>query len=292
MATRARQVRAVRAVPPGDIIRRELEARGWTQQELAEIMDRPLAALNQIIGGRKQITANTATELGRAFGTSAELWLNLETAYRLSLTRTPAAEERLKGVEERSVLREAAPCLGELTKRGWLPSDDGSRSLTERLLAYFGVDSLEGLRSPQLAAAFRRSPTSTADQVTLAAYARRVELCTEGQVVADYSREGLEQNVAALLALTRDAGAESQVPHVLRELGVRFVVVPTLPGAKIDGVTLHRPSGPIVALSRRLPWLDSFWFTLLHEVGHIVLGHTEDRVEEDLKLASDDPVEQ
>ena len=71
--------------PPGEFIREELEARGWAQSDLAEILGRPLAAVNQIVQGKRAVTARTAKELAAAFGTSAELWLNLETSWRLSL---------------------------------------------------------------------------------------------------------------------------------------------------------------------------------------------------------------
>jgi len=65
--------------PPGDFIREELEAREWTQGDLAEILGRPLQAVNEIVAGKKAITPETAQGLGDAFGTGPELWMNLET---------------------------------------------------------------------------------------------------------------------------------------------------------------------------------------------------------------------
>jgi len=70
--------------PPDDFIREELDARGWTQRDLAEILGRPTQAINAIINAKKEITPKTAVALGAAFGTSPEFWLNLESAYRLS----------------------------------------------------------------------------------------------------------------------------------------------------------------------------------------------------------------
>jgi HTH-type transcriptional regulator/antitoxin HigA len=75
--------------PPGQFIREELEARHWTQTDLARVLDRPLQVVNEIVRGRKRITAETAKELAAAFGTSAELWLNLEAAYRLAHAKDP-----------------------------------------------------------------------------------------------------------------------------------------------------------------------------------------------------------
>ena len=77
------KLRPARATPPGRIIRRELEARGWTQKDLAEITGRPEQVISQIIQGRKQVTPETALQLAAAFGTSADLWLNLEANYQI-----------------------------------------------------------------------------------------------------------------------------------------------------------------------------------------------------------------
>ncbi len=75
--------------PPGDFLRDELAERGWTQADLARVIGRPLQTVNQIINGSKRITVETAKELGLALGTGPEVWLNLETAYRLHTTPEP-----------------------------------------------------------------------------------------------------------------------------------------------------------------------------------------------------------
>ena len=75
--------------PPGEFIRDELEERCWTQSDLAKIMGRSQPAINEIISGKRSITPETAIALGSAFGTSAELWLNLESAFRLAETNCP-----------------------------------------------------------------------------------------------------------------------------------------------------------------------------------------------------------
>jgi HTH-type transcriptional regulator / antitoxin HigA len=74
-------------VPPGESVQEELTARGWTQRQLARKMRRPIQAVNEIIRGRRQITAEMALALGDALGTSAEMWLGMEVRYRLHLAR-------------------------------------------------------------------------------------------------------------------------------------------------------------------------------------------------------------
>jgi len=84
------------AIPPGSVLAEELEARGLTQSRLAQLMHRPLQAVNEIVRGRKRITGATALELADALGSSAELWIRLEADYELNkarLARRPAARK-------------------------------------------------------------------------------------------------------------------------------------------------------------------------------------------------------
>ena len=79
MATR----RPAEVFPPGEFLREELEARGWTQDDLAAILGRTTTTVNQIIGGQRSITPATARGLAAALGTTPQFWLNLESAYQL-----------------------------------------------------------------------------------------------------------------------------------------------------------------------------------------------------------------
>ncbi len=83
-------------LPPGDFIREEIEARGWTQSDLATILGRPLTAVNQIITGRRAVTPETAKSRAEAFGTSPEFWMNLETQYQLSRAVGPEGAVRAR----------------------------------------------------------------------------------------------------------------------------------------------------------------------------------------------------
>ncbi len=80
------------AIPPGETLADELDAREMTQKALAEKMGRPLQAINEIVNGKKAITAETALELQDVLGIEAEFWMNLESHYRLTL-----AHNRRKG---------------------------------------------------------------------------------------------------------------------------------------------------------------------------------------------------
>ena len=72
------------AIPPGKMLLDTIKALSISQTELARRMDRPVQAINKIIEGKKEITADTAAQLEDVLGTPAHIWLNLERDYRLN----------------------------------------------------------------------------------------------------------------------------------------------------------------------------------------------------------------
>jgi len=78
---RTRKRRLAEAFPPGEFIREELEARGWTHEILAEKAGLPKSTIERIIRAEKTVTPADAKGLSRAFGTSATIWMNLQRMY-------------------------------------------------------------------------------------------------------------------------------------------------------------------------------------------------------------------
>lgn len=77
----------MRAVHPGFVLRDELQELGVTPTELARQIEVPPNRISQIIAGKRGVTGETALRLGHWFGTSAEFWLNLQTAHDLRIAR-------------------------------------------------------------------------------------------------------------------------------------------------------------------------------------------------------------
>ncbi len=82
------------AVTPGDILKRELDARGLTQKEFAQTIGRPEQVVSEVIRGKKSITVDTAIAFGDALGIEAEFWLTAEMHYRLDSARRALAGNR------------------------------------------------------------------------------------------------------------------------------------------------------------------------------------------------------
>jgi HTH-type transcriptional regulator/antitoxin HigA len=128
----ANLLKPARATSPGRVLLRELDARGWSQRDLAAIMGRPYQAINQIARGVKRITPETARELAQAFGTSPELWMNLEVNYRLQLAKQ---EKKEREIARRSHLYSLAP-VAELIRRGQIEGSDDVDELEKQVREY------------------------------------------------------------------------------------------------------------------------------------------------------------
>jgi len=76
-----------RIVTPGKILNRELEARNWTKDDLADKMGYSLENIETILNGDKEITTEIANDLSKTLEISSEVWINLETNYRSYLAK-------------------------------------------------------------------------------------------------------------------------------------------------------------------------------------------------------------
>jgi antitoxin HigA-1 len=80
------------SIHPGEILADELEELGVSPAELARQLSVPANRISQIIAGKRSITGDTALRLGHWFRTSAQFWLNLQTAYDLTVAQRAAGK--------------------------------------------------------------------------------------------------------------------------------------------------------------------------------------------------------
>lgn len=78
--------------PPGKLLREELKERKITQKDFANTLGMQQSHLNEILQGKRRISAQMAVKLEREFGASAEFWLNLQVRYDLEMERQGGKE--------------------------------------------------------------------------------------------------------------------------------------------------------------------------------------------------------
>ena len=248
---------------PGELIREELEARGWTQVDLAEILGRPVRLVNELVAGKKQITPDTAKGLAEAFqGTDPVFWMNLDSAYRLSKAKPVNAS-----VGRRSKLYSLYP-VREMIKRCWIEASDNLDVLEYRVRSFFEIGSLEDTPVFSHAAKATQYAERTGSQW---AWLWRAKHLAQGVSAATYSEQKLRDAVVKLRSLLAAPEDARHVPLILTEAGVRFVIVEFLPGAKIDGAAFWLDkANPAIAMSLRFDRINNFWFVLRHEIEHVL----------------------
>jgi HTH-type transcriptional regulator/antitoxin HigA len=252
---------------PGELIEEELEARGWSQRDLAEIMGVQPSLVCGLVKGKRSVSLNLARNLAAAFGNSAQHWINLEAAYRLS--QTP---QKYSATSARSELFNIAP-VNEMINRKWIRAADKVEVLRARVLNFFGVSKLEEVEEAKLCYVAQQSGEYRKPNPSQRAWVQRVRLLARPLQVDKYSLRRISELLERLKQLMGHAEEARRVPRTLAEFGIRFVVVEHLPQTRIDGVCLWLDeNSPVIALSLRYDRLDYFWFTLLHELGHLVNG--------------------
>lgn len=279
--------RQIKHEPPGFFIKEELDARGWTQADLAFVLEMPPQQLNPILSGKHAITAQMAVALEDALGMPAEFFSNLQKQYDLANVGpgSPA-------IQKRSMWQGTYP-LREMIARGWVEDTD-AELLDAQMMRFLEVKRLadvphlgEHARATAHAAKKSSDEEATPEQL---AWLHRVRQMARYVKVAPYSADRLlaaTHRMAALRTSPEDAIAAC---NMLSDAGVRFVVVETLPRAKIDGVcTWLSDDEPVIAISNRFDRLDNFWFVLRHEIEHVLRGHGRDGVvfDDETTLAPD-----
>lgn len=252
--------------PPGYFIREELEAREWTQRDLAYVLGVPEQAVNMIISGKRGISADMAKALGDAFDVSPEFFANLQKIYDLAQARDPDP-----GVARKAKLQSKYP-VREMIKRGWF-IDSTAALLEAQMRRFFEVEDIEDIQYFAHAAKKTDYHNAPAPQI---AWMFRVRQIAKEILSPNYSEKSLRNALPELHRLMIDPEEARHVPAIMAKCGVRFVVVEALPGSKIDGACFWLGKSPVIGMSLQRDRIDNFWFVLLHEIEHILEKHGKD----------------
>lgn len=89
----------MRPVHPGEILREELEELGLSANAMAHALDVPANRVTAILKGQRGVTADTALRLSRFFGTTPQVWLNLQKTFELRVAEIESGKHIAKSVK-------------------------------------------------------------------------------------------------------------------------------------------------------------------------------------------------
>lgn len=251
-------------VHPGILLAQELEKLGWTQSDLTFILGCHPKAVNQIINGKQGVSPAMSKALGKALGLPFDYFAGLQRMFDLS-----SADEPDDGIVLRANMQKNYP-IREMIKRGWLKSGDAA-TLGDQLAKFFEVT--DAGQVPHLAHAAKKTSYDEIPPVQLA-WLYRVRQIAKSITVPKYSEAMLTGALERFREMRIEPEEARSVPRLLAECGVRYVVVESLPGSKIDGVCFWLDkNSPVIGMSFRFDRIDNFWFVLRHEIEHVLCGH-------------------
>jgi len=279
-------------VSPGEVLVEALEERDMTQAELARRMARPLKTISEIATGKAAITPETAIQLERVLGIPAATWLGLESRYREALARERDHVE----LEAEVGWLQNFP-VRQLVSRGFVDGSAPRPSQAAQLLAFFGVSNSNGWEQHwgQIAASYRMSERLPVSRYSVAVWLRAAEREVGGTQLPPYRPARLRTLVSDLRPLSRAlvvAGAIDRAKELLSSAGVGLVLIEGITGAPASGAVRWIHGDPWIVLTLRHRTEDQLWFSLFHEIGHMLEGgRRRDVVEEaDDELARPDEV--
>jgi HTH-type transcriptional regulator/antitoxin HigA len=265
------------AIPPGETLAETLGTMGVSQAELARRAGRPVQAVNEIVRGTKAITAETALQLERVLGVPATFWTRLEENYRLNKARL---EDRKRLAEEVHYVRRYP--YATMARLGWVRKVASGIDRVDELLRFFGVASLKD--APAVVAQLRKAKRKPSREA-LAAWVRQGQRLADNIEARPYDERALREVLIRLRELATEEPEifEPELRKRLAECGVVLVLLPHLPKTYAHGATSWlRSDRAIVQMSIRCKWADIFWFSLFHELAHVLLhGRREVFIEYD-----------
>lgn len=267
-------------IPPGEYLEEILDDLGMTKRELAERLSRPAAKLSAMYKGDKAITPDTALQLEKVLGVPAHIWTGLESEYRLTLARLAQdkEEERLK---DESGLTTAF-CYGALAKLGLVKASRVGSVRVRELHRFLGVTSLRSIANvPRYGLAFRQASSvkKRPSQEALTAWLRIGEREAQATDCAVFDKARLGDSLTEIRSMPSEA-PERFLPRLrtlLYECGIALVLCHHFPKTYLNGATFWLvPEKAVLMMTIRGKWSDIFWFSLFHEIGHLLLhGHRE-----------------
>lgn len=260
------------AFHPGYYVKELVEEYGITQEDFAMRLGTTPKNLSKLINGEQNLSTDMAIKISRLVGNTTEFWLNLQKGYDALVAEFESEQELEREIEIMKFLD-----YNYFKKYFGLPDYPRNiRKQAEAVRDFLKVSSLTVLTKYDMAASFRSSTGEHLESNLVRANAMvQIAINRALNVQAPkYNKRQFERMVEYALKLTSQH--EDFYPllfNAFLEAGVIFEILPNLSGSKINGASKKLGDKIMLMVNDRRLYSDTFWFTLFHEIGHILNGN-------------------
>ncbi len=287
------QLRAAKKFGPGYFIQEQMDLRHWIQEDLADVIGVSEKHLNKILKNKQAITLEIARLLGEVFDTSVQYWINIDIGYRLWLEQERSEKEI--AVDLKGSIYERMP-VNDMIKKGWLNPFEDLDDLKNQVLEFWGWEKLDfSVMDKPLPCLARKSVAFNQfnDSYALTWYRKACNVAADMKI-RKYDPEKLNVLYEDLHSYTIKPDGINLFIKELKRVGVIFFVLPHLLKTYLDGAAFYSGENPVIVYTGRYHRIDNFWFTIAHEIAHI-LKHLNEKtpfILDDLKNGVIDKIEE
>lgn len=270
-------------IHPGETIAEVLQDQKISQKELAIRTDFTEKHISTVVNGKKPISSKLALKLENALGISASFWKNLQTNYDFEVE----SFEEINNItsEETEISKDISKPVEVLTGK---ELDSKETPLKVWLLRQIlGVNNLVSITKLASGAYRAQFDVNTNDYV-MYVWQYLCEKQCEAQTENQLDIEKLQNNLSEIKSIMfEDSQSHVKlIQNTLNDCGVLFTVNKHVPKAPIHGLTVKTKKGQVmVAMTIRYKYVDTFWFSLFHEIAHVIYKDylTDQKNEENAK---------
>ena len=259
------------AIPPGETIKEQLSFRSMSQKEFALRMNLSEKHITNLLKGRVQLTSNVALRLESVLGVPAIFWENLESLYREALIKSEEENQMDADIK----IAKNLPYT-DMVKYEWISPSNTPYEKVNSFRKFFEVSTLQSINDPAINhIACRRFSSGDKSDYALLAWAQQAKIEARNCETKAINISGLKKVIPAIRSMSTLSPEVfcPQLTKLFSDNGVALIFLPHIKNSALHGASFYDGKKIVVGLTIRGKYADIFWFSLFHEIAHIIYGH-------------------
>ncbi len=259
-------------IHPGETLKEVLEDREMSQRELAVRTDVTETHISNVVNCQKDISISFAKKLEYALNIEAGFWINLQSNYDKELADFNEFNDISS--EEFEILKKLEDIVGYMKKIKMIDEETNDSLLIIMLRKLLNLSSLTRIPDISQAGAYRLVNSTNADPYILFTWLRLCDLVAPNyRIDKTLNIEKLKEKIPFIkeVMFENAANVQPRLREIFAECGIKFFIIKHFRGAPVQGVIKKDDAGSLsLIMTNRHKFADIFWFTLFHEIGHII----------------------